>query len=91
MTKREIENLIDEKNRVQEKQQADSQLAGLVREMKSIFSRNNIKRDYDKLDKLRDHSITSSFLFVFVLCLPHFKIINLTETPGTPLLPINLI
>lgn len=58
LTKREIENLIDEKNRVQEKQQADSQLAGLVREMKSIFSRNNIKRDYDKLDKLRSDLAT---------------------------------
>eukprot|EP00090_Calanus_glacialis_P001052 TRINITY_DN10750_c0_g1_i1.p1 TRINITY_DN10750_c0_g1~~TRINITY_DN10750_c0_g1_i1.p1 ORF type:complete len:440 (-),score=64.05 TRINITY_DN10750_c0_g1_i1:101-1420(-) len=58
LTKREIENLIDEKNRVQEKQQADSQLEGIVREMKSILSRNNIRRDYDKLEKLRSDLAT---------------------------------
>merc|ERR1711936_348184 len=59
LTKRQIEKLIDEKNRVQEKQLADSHLEGLVREMKSIFSRNNINRDYDKLEKIRSDLATN--------------------------------
>jgi len=58
VSKKEIENLIDEKNRVQEKQLADSQLEGIVREMRGILSRNNIRRDYDKLEKLRSDLAT---------------------------------
>ena len=86
MTKREIENLIDEKNRVQEKQQADSQLEGLVREMKSILAtgkkatwqswqewqQGNINTYYNKLEKIRDHSRITSVYFSY---LPYLKVI----------------
>ena len=70
MTKKEIENLIDEKNRIQEKQQADSFLKGVVVGIKTYlksgkqaawqtaeeFHSINIRNNFDHLENLRDHS-----------------------------------